>query len=1183
MFDKHYYSGSLSTAKQQAISKAKTEYVWLLHQDVDYSEFDLRFVPNKFEIDHAHVWSSHNNINSHTTWLLPVNVNEPQLNFHQEQLPSSQLIKRVSKKIADREALIDLANKMLDSNCWVWLTDERIDYSNFNFDWLPDSWDQNLVHCFTANNSKSLGYTWLFHTSMVDVDNLQFKFYTSNLAIPLPTYYWPKSIVDLPGTTYNDRLINWISSNIKETDWFWILDDSVDYENFDLTALPEQGEEQYVHCFTSGSAKFSTTWLVNAKSLANMQYKFRASNLVIPVDLIQLDSVDFDSVASLDIKKWTWVYSNAVDHSDFNFSWLPEELDQDYIHCFTVKNNSYLSYTWLVNPRSIQKNKFKFHKSMLSYEPKKIYWPTFDQSQIKGNDWNDILANWVIDQDIKDEWVWLCDSRTDYSNFDFAWLPDVWSTQFIHCFTLENTQQLSSTWLVNTKTIANKQYKFHKSQLTVAVDKVYWPDQTEILSGYDLNHDMVTWIKTNLSINGWTWILDKRIDYSKFDFSWLPDDWDQDHIHCITLENNQQLSYTWLVNPSSLQNAKFKYHTSDLKLDVKRIYWPNFETIANGLNWLESQNLASDWYWVCDSRIDYSDFDFSWLPDNWEQNYIHCFTLANTKQLSYTWLVNPIALKNKKYKLHESNLKLGEEYFERIYWPNFNEIFISGFTWEDSLSNWLLDQNLPDKWVWVCDTRINYNDFNFDWLPDNWDQEYIHAFSLKNQDKLSYTWLVNPAALKNKKIKYHSSDLVLSSYDIIELDMTNSNHSNYKLQRFLGEMQSALKTAIKKSNKEWLWVISNCDDYSNFNFNWLPSLSDIEYVHCWPTKHQKKGETFLIHIPSYNKSQELKFKFNEQFVQRKAWPIVYYNNDNLADAIKENKTQSLYTLYVKNGTSVVEIPEPCLWEKRPVISLNYSNSVSLVPRDCIIKEEIYEYEYLERQKCLASDINIDIIFLHNNEKDHVENLNRLYETMPPGHEVQISSEITPRLKAYQTAASLSNTDWFLAVFAKCFMRPEFENFNWKPDYWQKPKHYIFYNHNYDLDMTYGHMAPIAYNKQLMLSNAGGLDMTLAQEHAIVPIVLSETRLTDPWDTWRTAFRETVKLLYYSKDNKTLESQYRLEKWQAGSTVWSVDNIWYKKGAQDALDYFESINGELAWVLLTNEWDYLWKFYSSKYK
>jgi hypothetical protein len=189
------------------------------------------------------------------------------------------------------------------------------------------------------------------------------------------------------------------------------------------------------------------------------------------------------------------------------------------------------------------------------------------------------------------------------------------------------------------------------------------------------------------------------------------------------------------------------------------------------------------------------------------------------------------------------------------------------------------------------------------------------------------------------------------------------------------------------------------------------------------------------------------------------------------------------------------------------------------------------------------------------------------------------SDVKGRLNSYRAAANTSSTDWFIAVFAKCCVTEELATLHkaWTPDYWQEPKHYIFHNRNLDNGLTYGHMAPIAYNKRLILDNPGGLDITLAQKHTVVPIVLSETTLEgDNWTDWRTAFRETVKLMYYNRESPTIDSEYRLHAWMNEGTPWAM------KGAQDANDFYERCGGEEAWLLLTVEWDWLKKYYDSLY-
>jgi hypothetical protein len=654
------------------------------------------------------------------------------------------------------------------------------------------------------------------------------------------------------------------------------------------------------------------------------------------------------------------------------------------------------------------------------------------------------------------------------------------------------------------------------------------------------------------------WILCESVDYTNFNLRWVPNRFERSQSHTWGSHNNANSHTTWLLPVNLLRD------NNTIETNFHNLILPSLSTAG--------------WTWITDERVDYSNFNFDWLPDSWDWHLTHCFAMQGTEQLSFTQLVNTKSTDEKKF--HKSNLKFNDDVQGQLTWPNFVDTMLTGADWQDSLANCVLSQDLATEWIWITDSRIDYAQFDFSWMPEPWDHDYIHCFTMKNQEQLSYTWLINRNTIKNKQFKYIKTDLKFKDNlhcEEVYLDMGNVTGAMLmsKRVRYTGRMEDVLRNAVKRCTKEWMFVASSCANYEEFNFSWLPDLDQIHYTHCWPAPGQVKGETFLIHIPSFRHSNEFIWNFEHPVVKRYPWPGIIYKEDNIADAINLNERHSsLYTVYYKRGSRIHFFPTPCLWEQRPVIGMSLCNSVSLVPRDCIVEKEIYEYPHLERTVEAADGCKMDIIFLHNNEAGYLNNYDRLNHR---SYDIPyVVKGITPRLKAYQTAANKSNTDWFLAVFAKCWMTDNFVQFKWRPDYWQQAKHYIFHNYNKDLDLTYGHMAPIAYNKRLMLENTGGLDMTLAQEHAVIPEVISQTELTDPWDIWRTAFRETVKLLYYAKNSDNIELHYRLDKWL------TAEQLWYKRGAEDAQAYFESIDGDYAWIMLTSEWDWLRKRFNAAY-
>ena len=175
-----------------------------------------------------------------------------------------------------------------------------------------------------------------------------------------------------------------------------------------------------------------------------------------------------------------------------------------------------------------------------------------------------------------------------------------------------------------------------------------------------------------------------------------------------------------------------------------------------------------------------------------------------------------------------------------------------------------------------------------------------------------------------------------------------------------------------------------------------------------------------------------------------------------------------------------------------------------------------------------------------------------------------------RVSAYHAAAQASTTPWFFAVFAKLEVNPDFD-WAWQPDRLQQAKHYIFHARNPVNGLEYGHQAMIAYNRKLVLNNHGlGLDFTLDSPHEVVP-VLSGTAYynSDAWTCWRTAFRECIKL----REATDVESQYRLRQWLTVNLA-GVTGEWSIRGAQDAVEYYESVDGDFSELKKSYDWAWL---------
>ena len=410
-------------------------------------------------------------------------------------------------------------------------------------------------------------------------------------------------------------------------------------------------------------------------------------------------------------------------------------------------------------------------------------------------------------------------------------------------------------------------------------------------------------------------------------------------------------------------------------------------------------------------------------------------------------------------------------------------------------------------------------------------------------------------------------------FDIFCMQITGNTvdlpaHTQYT--RWNGTHLDTIRRCVNHAHTEYVWIVADCCNYATFDFTWQPAPWEADQIHCWASGNQQFGDTFLVPVAAFKRQQEgLKLLewyehinwHTEPYIQRYEWPSV--------DSLDEQT--SLYAWHKQTPADIDY--EPSLWKKRNLHAFTQSGSVLLVPRDCKqhFKDQFYDYPYILRH----TDYNIeekplDVVYLSNGEKNADKNWFLLKASCPRAKRID---GVTGRAQAYKACAEVSETPWFFNVFAKCRVESNFD-FNWQPDWLQGPKHWIFHSRNPVNGLEYGHMGIIAYHKQMVLdATEWGLDFTLSARHGVVPVVGSVAEFnTSPYETWRTAFREGIKL-YLQTD---VESRYRYEQW---CTVAEGDYAeWSLEGARYAKVFVDSEND----LQQTFEWRFLEEFFDSKY-
>ena len=168
---------------------------------------------------------------------------------------------------------------------------------------------------------------------------------------------------------------------------------------------------------------------------------------------------------------------------------------------------------------------------------------------------------------------------------------------------------------------------------------------------------------------------------------------------------------------------------------------------------------------------------------------------------------------------------------------------------------------------------------------------------------------------------------------------------------------------------------------------------------------------------------------------------------------------------------------------------------------------------------------IPVFFVSNGETNADENWKHLIKICPRAIRVD---GIDGRRKMFHRCVDLSdNASHFFVVTGKNYVT-DVSVFDFPVN--SAPRsHIVFHAKNMSNRLAYGHMGIVCYNSELVLNTPEdfGLDFTEYSPIQTIPRTVSEARFaTSPFEAWRTAFRETVKLTL----KETIDSDHWLTRW-----------------------------------------------------
>ncbi len=270
---------------------------------------------------------------------------------------------------------------------------------------------------------------------------------------------------------------------------------------------------------------------------------------------------------------------------------------------------------------------------------------------------------------------------TDYTDFDFLWEPVPWQAEYTHVW-VSQWEQFYSAYLVpkcvdaikyhihdrilparsypeNFKTLTPCEFDyswiphpFDPPYIYVFGNQWYQPEKMPTVEYYApgaTERKFVHYPRATLEVDMTHWKIPTDIDTGEFDFSWRPDPDSPPYIYQFATQHQKtggpQYIVTGATDVKYIDQIRARISSKATAvieidhLDGCAGQIPNTTKTARYFdNYLDTlKRIAKtipdehEFVWICSSVCDYTDFDFSWHPEQWQATMLHVFQSSGEK------------------------------------------------------------------------------------------------------------------------------------------------------------------------------------------------------------------------------------------------------------------------------------------------------------------------------------------------------------------------------------------------------------------------------------------------------------------------------------------------------------------------------------------------------------------------
>jgi len=577
------------------------------------------------------------------------------------------------------------------------------------------------------------------------------------------------------------------------------------------------------------------------------------------------------------------------------------------------------------------------------------------------------------------------------------------------------------------------------------------------------------------------------------------------------------------------------------------------------------ETIDSDMYWLVHPDVD--EFVPNFYPMSYDREFIHNFNikLSNGKEVrNGIRLIPTINASEDKQKDVDKVLGYMKP-IQRIKARTIEEAIphATGHTF------WMVNPDLEQS------SRI-IDDF----YPDLYNSGPTHLwkFSSRNGDKdMGY------GGLAFSNVDYHPENIIFH-----DEFATKIPHRHNIKKYFTRDPYKAYKAGV---NHAFYWVIDTVVDIvDDFTFDFYPDIFSIENVFAFKSEGEAGAGVYLVHRPhleSFNPSEE-DFSFDrfkniirvDQVASRvTGHPAFFFDegmykentekykdnpNIEIIDATKgladaylyaAKLTKTGYFWAIDNDAEMLVDFDRTFYVDRHHKShfhvwpqenpytgfIHKFGGLKLIPTAALLelkpnddklrKMTFKNKKPVKADKPATRDIPYDVVMLSYQESEADANYAKLLEKVPHAKRVHGVKGI---FNAHQRASEIADTKMFYVIDADAILLDEFD-FEYFPTVWDEDTVHVWKSKNPINGLIYGFGGLKLFPTQLLRdAKEWRIDFTtsISEKFKPMPTPANYTAFNvDPFNTWKSAFRECTKLSSsVIHRNKQEEDDERLETW-----------------------------------------------------